>query len=107
MEPITIATVIAFITITGAGAKLWHGLALRSEKAREDAAKVKDDLQNYKLLVSETYVAKEDLRLTLQPLVDNINGIKGSIDKLSDRFDRILEESARRPAGRSRSERTE
>ncbi len=103
MEPVTVGTIIAFITIVGAGAKLWMSLSNKSDDAAKKAQEVKDSLASYKLHVSETYISKEDLRSTLQPLMDNISTIKGSIDKLSDRVDRLLEDGARAPRTRSRA----
>jgi hypothetical protein len=52
---------------------------------------VSNQLSDYRLHVAETFVSKHDMHAALAPLMDSVQGVKGSVDNLAARVDRVIE----------------
>ncbi|QWY83586.1 putative tape measure protein [Rhizobium phage RHph_X2_26] len=103
-----IMAVVGFmVMLVTAGAKLYMSLAKRTDDARKEASEVmarvgevNERLSRYKLHVAETYVSKEDMQNSLKPVMESINSVKGAVDNLASRIDRVIEA---RPSSRARN----
>ncbi len=93
---LTMEMIGGFILVFGFIAGLWW----RIEAKIESAAKVKDELAAYKTHVAETYLPKSGLDKAVEQIMGAISDIKQTIDRVSDRIDRVAESKP----GRSRSQ---
>lgn len=94
---LTYPMIAAFMAVVTFGLSIWKISSARSDRIAKEVREAQDNLATYKLHVSETYISKEDLRSSLSPLMDNVSNVKGSVDKLADRVDRLIEDRAQPP----------
>lgn len=112
-QQITLQMVVFLIAVMGALASVWWRIEGRIEKANtaltEALASMKTEchseataagasaslamqqLAEFRLHCSETYVRKDGLREMRDELVGRIGDVKLSVDHLNDRMDRVIE----------------
>lgn len=121
MEAATIiALVVAVVVVLGAAGAMWRYLESKIERARLDAVEravaaleaavianaaadlARQDLASFKTHVAETYVTKEGMHEQTAEIMQAIRGVGGSVDRLNERIDRVIEQRAtaarRRPS---------
>jgi hypothetical protein len=69
-----------------------NAATLKAEAAVASAQILAAQLAEYKLHVSETYVTKSGLRETTEQIMAAIGDVKSSVNGLTTRLDRIIEE---------------
>ena len=93
------AVVGFFMAVFGAMFGIWKFIdsKLRFLFLRTDA--VEKDLAAHKLHTAETYVSKQGLRETKEEIMAAIGGVHQAVENMTQRVDRIVENSAK-PATR-------
>lgn len=119
-QQITFQMVAFFVTVAGALAGVWWRIEARIDKANTAltealrevkgachseaatahaaASLVGEQLAEFRLHCSETYVRKDGLREMRDELVGRIGDVKLSVDHLNDRMDRVIEAAHPAPA---------
>lgn len=112
-QQITLQMVVFLIAVMSALAGVWWRIEARIDKANTAladalrevkvachseaatahaaASMVGDQLAEFRLHCSETYVRKDGLREMRDELVGRIGDVKLSVDHLNDRMDRVIE----------------
>jgi uncharacterized membrane-anchored protein YhcB (DUF1043 family) len=99
------AAVVVSIMV-GALFWLWNRIYRVEVDASKEVKGLRDDFQSYKLHVAETYVpniAMRDMKDEIMGAVKDLKAdLKGSLDHMGDRIDRLSQErvKAKRPASR-------
>lgn len=99
------ALVLGIISILGAISGAWWRIENRVEKAKQEALTsaaaahalatlAVQDLAGHKLHVAEHYVTKIGMREQTEQIMAAISGVKGSIENLNHRLDRVIERQA-------------
>ncbi len=91
-----------FIVVFGAIAGVWWRVEAKIEAAKAKAEEAASSLEKYKTYVAESYVSKQGLREVRDEIMSGVREIKGSVEHITDRLDRVFEASkqtSRRAAG--------
>ena len=92
--------VLFFLTVAGSGWTIWWRIEAKTKAAEDKAAKVVEDLADFKLRVSETYATKQGMQEQTSQLLRAIEGVGNRIDGLHERLDRAFERTTgRTPRG--------
>ena len=102
-----IASLVAFVGVFIKGALAFADrLAKVGEKAKADtdaahakAGAIGTELGMFRLHVAERYVSKEDMQTALEPVMDGVNKVQHSIDNVTSRLDRVIDQRGQ-PASR-------
>lgn len=60
------------------------------------ADEVEENLAALKIRIAETYVSKQGLRETREEIMSAIVGVRGAVERMTERVDRIVENQPRR-----------
>lgn len=88
--------VLFFLTVAGSGWAIWWRIEGKAKAAEDKAAKVSEDLSEFKLRVSETYATKQGMQEQTTQLLRAIEGVGNRIDGLHERLDRAFERTTGR-----------
>lgn len=115
IEPAVYAGLMAIVAIVGIAWKFYT--FMRSEtksqlepierdlsKTKADLKQVGDEFLEFRLEVSRTYTTKEDVFNANKPVLDGVERLSKSVDNMTTRIDRVIEQSnAAKPASRRRT----
>lgn len=101
VPPMTSAELMAatlfILTIIGAVAAFWWRVEGKVKVAEDKVDKVSDALSSHRLHVSETYLTKQGMRESIEPIMDAIHGVKSAVDHMGGRIDGLYHTATPRP----------
>ncbi|TCN22160.1 hypothetical protein EV184_12585 [Sinorhizobium americanum] len=80
---------------------VWCWIESKVKVAEDKADKAASDLALHKLHTAEYYVSKQGLRETTEQLMAAIGAVKGSVDNMTLRVDRIVENQTQKRTTRA------
>lgn len=104
---VTWEAVLALLAIFGTISGIWWRIENRIERARSDAdtkaqaahgtaSLALAQLADFKLEAARTYVGKSDVQQVRDEILGAVDGLKTSLDRMNERLDRVVENSAKR-----------
>lgn len=90
---ITAELITLFIIVITAIAGVWYKVELKIDAAKEKAETAASDLALYKTHIAENYITKSGLREFRDEIMHGIREVKGDLDHITDRLDRVFETS--------------
>lgn len=94
------AVIIFFLTVFGGAFAVWRYIENKITRVEDIADRVERDLADYKTQVAQTYITKQSMRESFEPVMEAIQSVKSSLDHITTRVDRIFESQPRSRARR-------
>lgn len=88
---ITGELVTLFVIILTAIGGVWYKVELKIDAAKDKAAEAETELALYKTHIAENYITKSGLREFRDEIMHGVREIKGDLDHITDRLDRVFE----------------
>jgi len=88
---ITGEIVTLFVIILTAIAGVWYKVELKIDAAKDKAEAAAAELALYKTHIAENYITKSGLHEFRDEIMHGIREVKGDLDHITDRLDRVFE----------------
>lgn len=92
-----LAGIMAIVGILTVGYRALSGVEKKISDAvspvNTKAQKTQEEFNSFRLEVAQKYTTKEDVAQAIKPVLTSVEGVKTSVDNMTSRIDRIIEQS--------------